>query len=69
MPQPFTIEPSAWYDSHVVLAIFGIGPETLARARREGVLRFSRRGRKTLYKGEWLQEWLCAENQREAALA
>ena len=48
----------AFYDEDA-LRVLGFDSSALARARREGDLRCRQIGRVRLYKGEWLQEWLC----------
>jgi hypothetical protein len=57
-------DPDAFYDEDA-LRVLGLDGDTLARARREGVLRCRRIGRVRLYKGEWLQEWLSASQEQE----
>jgi hypothetical protein len=58
---PVPIDPGAVYDDGAVLVALDIPPGTLARARREGRLRFTRQGRRVLYLGQWLLDWLTAD--------
>ena len=63
---PFKIDPDAVYvDSDVRLGL-SLTSATLSRARREGKLRFSRKGHTILYRGQWLIDWL-ERDAREAA--
>ena len=58
--RPAVLEPDGWYDSDELHVILEIPPATLKRARRNGSLRFSRRGNRTLYRGAWVVDWLEA---------
>jgi hypothetical protein len=58
------------YDDAALRAVLGIGAPVLARARHRGELRCTRKGRRVLYLGEWVLEWLRSDGQlREAARA
>jgi hypothetical protein len=59
---PLTIDPNDIYDEGAVVLTLGIPSSTLARARRRGELRSSRRGRRTYYLGRWLREWLIGQS-------
>jgi len=61
------IEPDGVYDDDRVYLAWEVSAQTLARARREGRLRFSRQGRRILYLGRWLLEWLQAASTQTAA--
>jgi hypothetical protein len=61
MLTPVSIDPDAVYDDGAVLTALDIPSATLARARRERRLRYTRRGRRTYYLGQWLLEWLTAD--------
>jgi hypothetical protein len=73
MIAPCHIEPGSVYDDGAVLLALGIPTATLARARRDGRLRFSRQGRRALYLGQWLIDWLTGDStiaaRREVAHA
>jgi Helix-turn-helix domain len=58
MPDTFTIEPNGVYGNDDVCTMLDVSPQTLAGARRTGALRAARKGRRWLYLGEWLLEWL-----------
>jgi hypothetical protein len=55
---PVLIEPEALYDDGALRQVLGLTPATLAAARRAGRLRYSRQGKRTLYKGAWISAWL-----------
>jgi hypothetical protein len=58
MVAPLPIDPTSIYDDGSVSLNLGIPDSVLAKARREGRLRFTRQGRRVLYLGRWLLEWL-----------
>ena len=55
------IEPTGVYDDAALVLGLGLTHATLARARRDGRLRFSRKGRRVLYLGQWVLNWLAAD--------
>jgi hypothetical protein len=61
------IEPEAVYDDGSLYMVLGISPSTLARARREGRLKHTRKGKRVFYLGKWVAEWLAADPQGGAA--
>jgi hypothetical protein len=61
MVSPHHIDPTAIYDDGAVLMALDIPTATLARARRDGRLRYTRQGRRALYLGQWLLDWLAAD--------
>ena len=61
MIEPIRIDPSAVYDDGAVVLALEIPSATLARARRDGRLRYTRQGRRVLYLGQWLLDWLSAD--------
>jgi hypothetical protein len=61
MVSPVCIDPRAVYDDGAVVMALDIPSSVLARARREGRLRYSRQGRRTLYLGQWLLDWIEAD--------
>jgi hypothetical protein len=61
MIQPILIDRDAIFDDGSLHQAFGLTPATLARARRSGALRHTRQGKRTLYKGEWVLDWLEAD--------
>jgi hypothetical protein len=52
------LDPAAVFDDGALYCVLGISAATLARARRDGRLRYCRQGRRILYLGEWLTDWL-----------
>lgn len=58
MNPPPRIDPDAIYHNGDTYLMLGLSSATLARARREHRLRFSRQGRAILYRGQWLLDWL-----------
>jgi hypothetical protein len=58
MIEPVLIAPEALYDDGSLRQALGLTTATLAAARRARTLRFSRTGKRTLYKGEWILAWL-----------
>jgi hypothetical protein len=68
---PIRIDPGAVYDDGSVILALDIPSATLARARRKGRLRYTRQGRRVLYLGQWLLDWLANEaaSRQEVARA
>jgi hypothetical protein len=64
---PATIEPNDIYDDGALVMALGIPSATLTRARRHGHLRYSRKGRRTLYLGKWIIAWLESDSREEKA--
>ena len=58
MQEPISLLPDAVYDDGTLHLSLGLTSATLARARRSGVLRFTRQGKRTLYLGRWVIDWL-----------
>jgi hypothetical protein len=69
MATAVSIDPTGIYDDPLLCDLLGVGAQTLARARRSGELRYTRKGQRVLYLGEWVLEWLRAEVRREVARA
>jgi hypothetical protein len=57
---PLPIQADAVYDDGVLILALGITHATLARARKSGELRFTRKGKRALYLGRWVLEWMHA---------
>lgn len=65
MVEALTINPQGIYtDSTLVLGL-GLTHAALAKARRSGELRFARKGRRALYRGTWILNWLDGEKHDE----
>ncbi len=56
--EPIRIEPEIFYHDGDVRLKLGVTSHALAIARRSGKLKFVRKGRALLYRGEWLLVWL-----------
>lgn len=69
MTEPIQFIADGLYDATAIRIASGISETTLARARKAGELRFTRRGGRIMYLGRWLTEWLAGEPQREAVVA
>lgn len=68
MQAPYPIDPNAIYDDGALYLSLGLSPACLTRARRGGLLRFTRQGHRTLYLGRWILDWLeAAARPREVA--
>ena len=55
---PITIQTDAFYDDWVLSEALGLPLGTIVTARRTGALRFTQKGKRTLYKGSWVVDWL-----------
>jgi hypothetical protein len=52
------IDPSNIYDDDALYSALGVSVAVLARARRAGQLRFARKGKRILYLGQWVLDWI-----------
>lgn len=52
------IDPHAVFDDGALYQLLGLSSNTLAEARKAGTLRFTRKGNRTLYLGQWILNWL-----------
>jgi hypothetical protein len=66
MVEPVLLNPDAIYDQGGVVLALGIPSATLDRARREGALRYTRKGRRVLFLGRWILNWLEADSRGKA---
>jgi hypothetical protein len=62
MIEPALIEPESLLDDSTLRQVLGLTPSTLANARRSGTLRHTRQGKRVLYKGAWVLDWLEIES-------
>ena len=74
MHRPISIQPDAFYDDATLNRDAGIRFASLARARKSGELRSTRRGGRVLYLGQWVIDWLASDPsisqpERQEALA
>jgi len=58
MLHPVSINPNAIYDDGSLRQALGLTDATLAAARRNSSLRFTRQGKRTFYLGQWVLDWL-----------
>jgi hypothetical protein len=57
MANTLPIDPNTIYDEGAISLALDIPLSTLGRARREGRLRFARKGRRIFFRGQWLLDW------------
>jgi hypothetical protein len=65
MVSPVCIEPQAIYDDGAISLALDIPSAAVVRARRGGRLRYTRQGRRVLYLGQWVLDWLAADADRQ----
>jgi hypothetical protein len=65
MTSAVPIDPQAVYDDGALHFLLGLSSAALARARRAGELRFTRKGKRTLYLGQWVLDWINADARPE----
>jgi hypothetical protein len=58
MLEGFSINASAVYDDSAIQAALGLSADALTNARRSGELKCTRQGRRILYLGQWILDWL-----------
>jgi len=63
MANTLSLDGNTIYDEGAVSLALDIPLSTLDRARREGRLRFTRKGRRIFFRGQWLLDWFEAERQ------
>lgn len=64
--EPARIDPDGIYHDGQARLLLDLPGSTLARARREGTLKYSRRGGRILYQGAWLLAWLDMSSADDA---
>ncbi len=69
MPEPFIVARNAVYDDGALRLALGLTSATLCRERREGRLRYARKGNRILYLGQWVLDWLAAAAGQKAEVA
>jgi len=67
MVTPALIEPRGIYDDGALVLALGIPSATLIRARRAGHLRYSRKGKRVFYVGQWVLDWITFEQRNGPA--
>ena len=68
MQQQVSIAPDGVYDDGALYLAPGLSPATLSKARRSGQLRFTRKGKRTLYLGRWVLDWIEAGDTTPCAI-
>ena len=63
------IHANAVYDDAAIQVSLGIGSKALSKARRSGELQFSRKGRRILYLGQWVLDWLETDAARATGVS
>ncbi len=58
MKEPYVILPNAFYETFMLQVGLGISEQVLAKAKRSGELRFTRKGNQVLHLGQWVLDWL-----------
>ena len=66
MHEPAKIDPTAVFDDGALHVLLGLTATSIAKARRTGNLRFSRKGQRILYLGQWVLDWIAAEGNESA---
>lgn len=66
MTETFRIDADVIYDDPTLVLGLGLTQATLARARRDGHLRSTRKGRRVLYRGQWIIDWLEHDSGQDA---
>jgi len=61
------IKPQALYDGAALQADIGLPAAAVRRARKSGKLRYTRQGKKLLYLGQWVLDFLAAESKTEVS--
>jgi hypothetical protein len=70
MPGTLEIEDARLYSEAALCHALGIRPNVLAEARAAGGLRSFKAGRRRLYKGAWILQWIeSAGEPRESEAA
>ena len=62
------IDPENFYDGDALYQLLALPSSTLASARRSGELQFVRRGNRTLYRGQWILDWLMSGTHKASAV-
>jgi hypothetical protein len=65
MTSAVPIDAKAVYDDGALHCQLGLSSAALARARRAGELRYTRKGKRTLYLGQWVLDWINSDARRE----
>lgn len=69
MDSDFSILPDGVYDDGALVLGLGVTHAALVQARRDGELRYTKKGRRVLYLGRWIIAWLEGSNATSEATA
>jgi hypothetical protein len=61
MATVISIDPAGIYDDALLCDLLGVSAQALTHARRSGELRSTRKGQRILYLGQWVLDWLKAD--------
>ena len=64
MQQEVSISPGGVYDDGALYLALGFTAGSLAKARRCCELPFTCKGKRTLYLGQWVLDWLKADSRQ-----
>ncbi len=53
-----TVEPTAIYDEYQIRRALGLTEHLMLKERRDGRIKFARRGRRVYYLGSWIINWM-----------
>ena len=67
MANQLLIEPKTIYDEGAISLALDIPLDTLNKARRDGSLRYTRKGRRVFFLGQWLLDWFTDQDPKQAA--
>lgn len=69
MTTPVKLDSDAFYDDSAIRHALGIRSSALAKGRKSGQLRSTRKGGRVLYQGRWLESWLTADTDQARDVA
>ena len=67
MDPSLKIDADAFYHAGAIAIALDLSLSTLDRARRDGKLRFVRKGQRILIRGQWVLDWLNVPCERKGA--
>ena len=65
MTSNIRIDQDSIYDDDSLYSALGVSARTLSRARQKGQIRFSRKGKRILYLGQWVLEWIRTDGSSQ----
>jgi hypothetical protein len=67
MATVINIDPAGIYDDISLSNLLGISTQVIDRARRSGALRSTQKGRRVLFLGAWVLDWLQTDEEGPGA--